>query len=84
MRDFPTLSYAPQFVKYLKPEKGTPFGWNLPVKAIIGSTPLPLANNILTYCWGEKCCCIHNDIHKIFLTDDKLSLCFLDFQPLLK
>ena len=38
MTDFPTFSYTSYPVINLKPEKGTPFGWSLPVKAIIGST----------------------------------------------
>ena len=40
MTDFPTLSYTSSseipynpFV-YLKPEEGTPFGWNLPIQVI--------------------------------------------------
>ena len=45
--EIPTLFYIPQLVKslppfiYLKPEKGIPFGWSLPVKAIIESIPHP-------------------------------------------
>ena len=36
MTDFPTLLYTstcgiPTLFLYLKPEKGAPFGWNLPV-----------------------------------------------------
>ena len=47
MTDFPTLSYTSSseipynpFV-YLKPEEGTPFGWNLPIQVIIGSAHHP-------------------------------------------
>ena len=50
MTDFPTLCtylnlWSPCPFIYLKPEKGTPFGWSLPLEPIIGSIPpekLPL------------------------------------------
>ena len=32
---------------HLKPEKGTPFGWSLSVKAIIGSTSPPPPRTVL-------------------------------------
>ena len=47
MTDFPSLSYTstseiPTLSHTPKAEKGTASGRSLPVKAIIGSTPLPL------------------------------------------
>ena len=51
----------PTLFVYLKPEKGTPFGRSLPVKAIIGSTPLSGLgrNNRVTDLPIHVCCKIH-------------------------
>ena len=49
---FPFPTYILQIVKsypypfiYLKPEKGTPFGWSLPVQAILRSDPRKLSED---------------------------------------
>ena len=52
--DFPTLLYTstskvPDPFIYLKPEEDTPSGRSLPVKAIIGSTPLPPPPGLATW-----------------------------------
>ena len=41
---------------YLKPKKGTPFGWSLSMSAIVGSTPSPTgeSNGYAVVCHGNR------------------------------
>jgi len=67
---------------YLKPEKVTPFGRSLPIKAIIGSTPSPLGGGVDVELlqWERKWCSLENaDLPTSAV--QTLTTCYQEFFP---